>query len=152
MNIKPEIDSLVNIARHDAESREERRQAQKRLFIFAIEIGRRKKLTPEERSLYEKTFLTAYILSGVAERGAPPSRFDQLADGSLGDWLNIEPKVKAWLERAMGQSFDEADQRRMSQETRQMVAEGLSMLYGDELSEAEISSILERLEHPLDRA
>jgi len=33
-----------------------------------------------------------------------------------------------------------------------MVVEGLSMLYGDEISKEEIAVFLDQLEHPLDRA
>ena len=153
MNLNEDIDGLINIVRDEAECREERLKAQKRLFIFAVEIGRGKKLTPHQQNWYEKTFLTALVLSGVARRESPPSSFDQLADGSLGDWLDLEPRVKAWLERALGHSLAEAEQPPpMSPEIRQMIAEKLAALYGDELSEAEIVKLVDRLEHPLDRA
>ena len=153
MNPQEDIDGLVDIVRFEAECREERLKAQKRLFIFSVEIGRGKKLTPHQKSMYEKTFLTALILSGVAGRGSPPSSFDQIADGSLEDWLDLEPRVKAWLERALGHSLAETEEPpQMSPEIRQMIAEKLVALYGNEFSEAQIAELVDRLEHPLDRA
>src|ERR1700734_944763 len=153
MNLKEEINSLMTIVRYEAECREERLKAQKRLFILAVEIGRGKKLTPHQQSLYEKTFLTALILSGVARRGNPPSGFDQIADGSVGDWLDLEPRVKDWLQQGLGHSLAEAEEPpQMSPEIRQMIAERLAALYGEELSQAEIAELVDRLENPLDRA
>ena len=65
----------------------------------------------------------------------------------------IRDRVKAWLERALGHSLAEAEEPpSMSPEIRQMIAERLAALYGDELSEAEIIKLVDRLEHPLDRA
>ena len=153
MNLKQDIDKYLSMARQEAESREFRRKGRKRLFLFAIELGRKEKLTPLERSSYEKTYMTALILSGVAERDIPPSDFDRVADGSLDNWLELEPRIRAWLERAIGHDLDEADRPRgMSPERRRAFVECLSMLYGDEVSKNEIESLLNRLENPLDRA
>jgi hypothetical protein len=44
MNPQEDIDGLVDIVPFEAECREERLKAQKRLFIFSVQIGRRKKL------------------------------------------------------------------------------------------------------------
>jgi hypothetical protein len=153
MNSKEDIDSLVSLIRFEEESRVERLKAQKRLFIFAVEIGRGKKLIPHQRSLYENTFLTALLLSGVAGKGNPNSSFDKVADGSVGDWLDLEPKVKAWLERVTGHSLAEVERSSpMPPEIRQLIADKLTELYGNELSQAEIADVVDRLEHPLDRA
>jgi hypothetical protein len=153
MNLKPEFELFIDIARQQAEKHESRRKADMRLFLFAIEIGQKKKLTPEERHQYEKTFLPAQLLCGVAHGDTPPTSFDRVAAGCIVDWLESEPKVRAWLERVLGHSLDEVYRPEgMSPEGRQVVIEGLSMLYGEKLSKEEAASLLERLEHPLDRA
>jgi hypothetical protein len=153
MNLKPQFELFVNLARQQAESRESRNQADIRLFLFAIEIGLKRKLTPEEKIVYEKTFRTAYLLSGIAVGQAPPSAYDQIAAGCVSAWLEWEPQIRTRMEKTIGQSIDEPYQSHgMSPEMRGMVVEGLSILYGDEISKEEIAVFLDQLEHPLDRA
>lgn len=151
--IKQDIDDLLDIVRQEAEARQERAAAQRRLFIFAVEIGRRKKLTPEQRVQYEKTYETAYVLAGMADRTDPHSSFDLIADESLKDWLDLEPKARTWLENVLGSDFSALSQpQKMPRETRQMIMDNLSELYGDGITKAEIEGIIDRIEFPLDRA
>jgi hypothetical protein len=153
MNRNQKFDLFVNMAREQAEGHENRREAQIRLFLFAIEIGQKRKLTSEERSLYEKTYLTAQLLSGIAHGDTPAASFDRVAAGGITAWLEFEPQVRTWLERALGHNLDEANRPpTMSPELREMVVEGLSMLYGSEVSKADVAEFIDRLEHPLDRA
>jgi len=153
MNRNQAFDLFVNMARERAESHENRRQAQIRLFLFAIEIGRKRKLSSEERSLYEKTYLTAQIISGMAHGDSPASSFDRVAAGGITAWLEYEPQVRTWLERMLGYSLDEVNcTPTMAPELRDMVVEGLSLLYGSEVSKADVAKFIDRLEHPLDRA
>jgi hypothetical protein len=153
MTPQQDIEDLISIVRDEAERREEQIKAQKRLFLFAIEIGRGRKLTPHQQSLYEKTFWTAHTLADVAKGSTPPSTFDKIAEEASGEWLDLESKVKLWLERALEHTVDEAElPPAMSDERRQMLAERLTELYGGALSAAEIAKVIDRIEHPLDRA
>lgn len=153
MNRNQKFDLFVNMAREQAERHENRRKAQIRLFLFAIEIGQKRKLSSEERSLYEKTYLTAQLLSGLAHGDTPASCFDRVAARSITAWLEFEPQMRTWLERELGHSLDEANRpATMAPELREMVVEGLSMLYGSEISKADVADFIDRLEHPLDRA
>ena len=63
MNLKPQFELFVNLARQQAESRESRNQADIRLFLFAIEIGLKRKLTSEEKIVYE-TWLVGERVKG----------------------------------------------------------------------------------------
>jgi hypothetical protein len=151
--MKPQFELFVNLAREQAKRHESRNQANIRLFLFAIEIGLRRKLTPEERTAYEKTFLTAYILCGVALGETPPSSFDRIAIQCVLDWLKWEPHLKAEFEQTLGHSLDKPYRSQaMSPEMQQMVVDGLAVLYDGEASKEEIAVFLDRLEHPLDRA
>jgi len=158
--IKEWIESIAHISRENAEHSEFHQKVQERLFIFAIEIGRRKRLTPRERQLYEKTLATAQVLIGVTEKSvsnlAASIPFDRIADECLEKWIEKEPKLKSTLEKMLGHRFEELDEPPgMLPETRKMIAEQLkllSRLFPDQLSATEIGSILDRLEHPLDRA
>ena len=81
---------------------------------------------------------------------------EQITDECLDDWLGKEPKVKALLEKLMGQSLESLNlSQGLSPDLRDLITDQLkwiSSLYPDEFPEKEIDSFLDRLEHPLDRA
>ena len=158
--IRKWIESLFRISRDQAEYGEFHRKVQERLFILAIEIGRRKRLTPEQCARYEKTQATAEVLLAITEKSvsslAALIPYDQIMDDCVGDWIEQEPKLKRLLERLLGRSLQELDvPPGMWPEMRDMIAGQLkviSRVYPDQLPESEITAILDRLEHPLDRA
>jgi hypothetical protein len=158
--IREWIDTIVRISRDQAEYGEFHRKVQDRLFIFAIEIGRRKRLTPDERALYEKTLATAEVLLAITEKSvsnlAERIPYDPIMDDCVADWLAHEPALRRLLERVLGHSFAELDMPAgMWPGMRELIADqirAVARVYPDELSESEVETILDRLEHPLDRA
>ena len=159
--IKEWINAILRIAKNNAEYSELHRKVQERIFLFGIEIGLKRKLSPQERAQYKKTLITAQTLFLFAEKDdaklAGPNPVDHLtAQYLLHDWIAEEPSVRALLEKELGHSFDELDHMpAMSPQLRQMTLDQLkliSLLYPDQLPEEEIASILDRLDHPLDRA
>jgi hypothetical protein len=158
--IRQWIESILRISRDQAEYSEFTQKIQERLFIFAIEIGRRRRLTPQERAEYEKTLGTAEVLLAVTERSASSLAalipMDRITEDCVGDWIKHEPHLKGLLEKLLGRSFKELDvPPGMWPEMREMMANQLKLIsrhYPDELPETEITAILDRLDHPLDRA
>ncbi len=154
------LETILRIMRVNAQEREIYRKVQNRLFTFGIEIGLKRRLTEKERVLYERTRLTIKVLLTVAEqsllRADASFPVDQILDSCLEDWLCFEPGLRTSLERMLGHGFDECAQATaMLPELRQLLIRQLkyfSSLCPDGLSDAEIESILDRLEHPLDRA
>ena len=151
--MKPQFELFINLARQQAENHESRNQTNIRLFLLAIEIGLKRKLTPEEKIAYEKTYRTAYIVCGVALEEIPHSPFSRIVIQCVSDWFKWEPHLRAEFEKTLGHSLDKPFQPQgMSPEMRQMVVDGLAILYDGEASKEEIAHFLDRLEHPLDRA
>jgi hypothetical protein len=158
--IKDWINAILRIAKNNAEYSELHRKVQERIFLFGIEIGLKRKLNTQERAQYRKTLITAQTLFLVAEKEDPkmdgPNPIDHLTAQYLHDWVAEEPSVRASLEKILGHSFSELDHTpAMSPQLRQMTLDQLkliSLLYPDQLPEGEIVSILDRLDHPLDRA
>jgi hypothetical protein len=97
------IEMIISLSRDQAEYGEFHRKVQEQLFIFAIEIGRRKRLTPAERAYYEKTLATAEVLLGITERSisnlAERIPYDRIMDDCVVDWIGHEPALKRLLER-----------------------------------------------------
>jgi hypothetical protein len=158
--IREWIDTIVRISRDQAEYGEFHRKVHDRLFIFAIEIGRKKRLTPDERALYEKTLATAEVLLGITEKSvsnlAERIPYDGIMDDCVADWIRHEPALKRLLERVLGRSFADLDMPAgMWPGMRELIADqirAVARAYPNELPESEVESILDRLEHPLDRA
>jgi hypothetical protein len=158
--LKEWLEIILRIIRANAHDREVYQKVQQRLFTFGIEIGQRRRLTDKERVLYENTRLTAKVLLTVAERSLfnadATFPMEHIMDACLEEWLGLEPKLRAALERMLGHDFTEVAQTTgMPPELRQLLSEQLKYLAvfcPDGLSEAEIESIIDRLEHPLDRA
>ncbi len=158
--IKEWINAILRIAKNNAEYSELHRKVEERIFLFGIEIGLKRKLSPEERAQYKKTLITAQTLFLVAEKEDfkidGPNPVDHMTTQYLDDWIAEEPLVRAALEKTLGHSFDELDHLpAMSPQLRQITLDQLkliSLIYPDQLPEAEIHSIIERLDHPLDRA
>jgi hypothetical protein len=154
------IETIVRINRENAEDIEFYRKVQDRFFIFGIEIGLKRTLSLKERLLYEKTLLTARFFLSFREKslslGGRSMPLEQITDECLDDWLGKEPKVKALLEKLMGQSLESLNlSQGLSPDLLDLITDQLkwiSSLYPDEFPEEEIDSFLDRLEHPLDRA
>jgi hypothetical protein len=158
--IREWIEGVLRIAREQAEYGEFERRIQQQLFLFAIEIGRKKRLTPMERERYAKSLLTAEALLAVANM-CPKSRSqllfnEQMVDECVINWDKHEPGLKKILERVMGGRFCALDVPvGMWPEIRDMFAcqfEALSRAYPDQVPPSELPAILDRLKHPLDRA
>jgi hypothetical protein len=154
------IEMIISLSRDQAEYGEFHRKVQEQLFIFAIEIGRRKRLTPAERAYYEKTLATAEVLLGITERSisnlAERIPYDRIMDDCVVDWIGHEPALKRLLERLLGRNFADLNvPSGMWPEMRELFSNqirAISRAFPDQLPESEIRSILDRLEHPLDRA
>ena len=158
--IRQWIETVIHISQDQAHYAEFHRRVQERIFLFAIEIGRKAKLTPKERVQYEKTLATVEVLFAINEKSAshpgPPFPIGQIVDECVGNWIENEPRLKASLEKLLGRSFQELEQApRLSPAMRKLIygeLRAISVVCPDQLSEKEIDSILERLENPLDRA
>ena len=158
--IREWIDMIISLSRDQAEYGEFHRKVQEQLFIFAIEIGRRKRLTPAERAYYEKTLATAEVLLGITERSisnlAERIPYDRIMDDCVVDWIGHEPALKKLLERLLGRNFADLNvPSGMWPEMRELFSNqirAISRAFPDQLPESEIRAILDRLEHPLDRA
>ena len=154
------IEMIISLSRDQAEYGEFHRKVQEQLFIFAIEIGRRKRLTPAERAYYEKTLATAEVLLGITERSisnlAERIPYDRIMDDCVVDWIGHEPALKRLLERLLGRNFADLNvPSGMWPEMRELFSNqirAISRAFPDQLPESEIGAILDRLEHPLDRA
>jgi hypothetical protein len=158
--IRDWVETILRLAREQAEFNEFDRRVQRLLFLFAIEIGRGRKLTPAERELYAKSMLTAEAFLAVMERHPPHSYHrisqEQILNECVSDWQTHEPKLRRLLERMMGMHFQALDSPVcMLPEMRDMFESqfrAISNAFPDQLPPSELRIILERLDHPLDRA
>jgi hypothetical protein len=150
------IETILRVSREQAECNELNRKILQRVFIFGIEIGRGKRLTPKERVRLEKTLITAEAFMAIAEKCPPDKSVDRIIDDCVVDWPKHQPKLKKLLERVMEHSLDEVDPGpAIWPEIREWIAGqflAVSRAYPEQLPASEIPAILDRLDHPLDRA
>jgi hypothetical protein len=152
------IDTVLTIAREQAECNELNREILERLFLFGIELGQRKRLTPKERAFYLKTVATAEAFMAISVT-CPQSEeicIDQMIEDCVDDWSRFQPGLKRLLERLMKCSLDHLNPGpAIWPRAKDWFADQLKAAarhYPQYLSAREIPEILERLEHPLDRA
>jgi hypothetical protein len=158
--IREWIETMLRISRDQAEYGEFDRKIQRLLFLFAIEIGRGKRLTVKERDRYAKSMLTAEAFLAITERYSqdPQQRAssERLMSDCVANWQKHEPQLRRILERLIGSRFQAFDVPvGMWPEMRDMIAGQLVALaraYPEHVPPSEIPALLDRLNHPLDRA
>lgn len=157
--IRQWIDELLSSARKRAALAQIKRQLDERLFLFAIEVGFGRKITPEQRRVYAQTFRTAQVMLLLEEElmSNPPEiiPIKNILKDPEEEWLLKEPVIKAELESRLKQPLSDLDDPGMSPADRaailgylQLIAETCPGM----LSIEELESIVDRLDHPLDRA
>jgi hypothetical protein len=158
--IREWIESILRIARDQAEYGEFDRRIQRLLFLFAIEIGQGRRLTAKEREQYAATMLTAEAFLAVTEKHPQAStnhiEHEQIMTECVANWQAHEPKLRRLLERMMGERFQAFDTPigmwpAMSDMFEDQFR-ALSHAFPEQFPPRELRVILERLHHPLDRA
>ena len=136
-----------------------KRELDERLFLFAIEVGRGKRLMPAERRVYAQTFRTAQIMLLMDEELAksPPKLrpIRNIMKEPEEEWLLKEPVIKAELESRLKHPLSDLEDASMSPSDRATIVGYLNMIAmtcPELLSVQELESIVDRLDHPLDRA
>ena len=157
--IRQWIDDLLACAKKKAAINQIKRDLDERLFLFAIEIGRGKRLMPDERHVYAKTFRTAQIMLLMDEEltNSPPkvTPIKNIMKEPEEDWLFKEPVIKAELESRLKHRLSDLEDAVLSPEERAAIIRYLNMVAAacpSVLSIDELESIVDRLDHPLDRA
>jgi hypothetical protein len=136
-----------------------KRQLDERLFLFAIEVGVGRKLTPEQRRVYAQTFRTAQIMFLMEEDLTvnPPEivPIRKIMLEPQEEWLLKEPVIKAELESRLKYPLSDLEDSSMSSADRAAII-GYLQIIADTcpgiLPVEELESIMDRLDHPLDRA
>jgi hypothetical protein len=154
------IDDLIRFARDFAEADQTRWRLLENVFLFGIAIGQRRRLTPQERDAYIKTLITAEVLVLIEDRSigdSPKSKANSHAiTEALDNWLREEPELREVFEKQFGCKLSEFNEtQKMSPIVRGILIEHLQAVAAacpGALGEDEIGSIIDRLEHPLDRA
>ncbi len=136
-----------------------KRQLDERLFLFAIEVGRGKRLMPDQRRVYAKTFRTAQIMLLLEDEliCRPPKMkpIRNIMKEPEEEWLLKEPVIKAELECRLKHPLTDLEDPTMSPADRATLVGYLRMIAQtcpELLSVEELKSIVDRLDHPLDRA
>jgi hypothetical protein len=157
--IRQWIDDLLASARKRAAVGQIKRQLDERLFLFAIEVGFGRKLTPEQRRVYAKTFRTAQIMLLMEDDLAahPPEivPIQRIMLEPHEEWVLKEPVIKAELESRLKYPLSELEDFSMSPTDRAAVIGYLQLIAETcpgVLTIEELESIVDRLDHPLDRA
>jgi hypothetical protein len=151
------IDTVLTVAREQAEYNELNRKILEQLFLFAIELGRKKRLTAKERAFYAKTVATAeaFVAISINRRPHEDICIDQMMEDCIGDWTRFQPGLKKLLERLLKCGLDDLNPGpALWPGIRDWFAGQLKSVarhYPQYLSPDEIPAILDRLEHPLDR-
>jgi len=158
-SIRKWIDDLLASAKKKATLNQFKRELDERLFVFAIEIGRGKRLMPDERRVYAKTFRTAQIMLLMDEEltNSPPkvTPIKNIMKEPEEDWLFKEPVIKAELESRLKYPLDDLENTVMSPSDRAALVGYLNLIASacpEMLTPREAESIVDRLAHPLDRA
>jgi len=157
--IREWINDVLDYARKRAVLNQVKRQLDERLFLFAIEIGRAKKLTPHERHVYAQTFRTAqiYLLLEDDLIADPPKfkPFKNVIKEPQEEWLLKEPVVKTELEHRLHHPLSDFEEPVLPPADRSSIIRHLklaSALCPRLLPADELPAIIDRLDHPLDRA
>ena len=157
--IRQSIDDLLAGAKEKAAMAQMKRELDEQLFLFAIEVGRGKRLMSHERRVYAKTFRTAQVMlmlkEDVVSRPPKEKPIKNIMKQPEEEWLLKEPVIKAELESRLKYPLSDledfiicpADRAAIVRYLRRMAAESPSVL-----SLEEVESIMDRLDHPLDRA
>jgi hypothetical protein len=158
-SIRKWIDDLLASAKKKATLNQFKRKLDERLFLFAIEIGRGKRLMPDERHVYAKTFRTAQIMLLMDEEltNSPPkvTPIKNIMKEPEEDWLFKEPVIKAELESRLKYPLSDLENTIMSPADRAALVGYLNLIASacpEMLTPSEVESIVDRLAHPLDRA
>ena len=158
-SIRKWIDDLLASAKKKATLNQFKRELDERLFVFAIEIGRGKRLMPAERRVYAKTFRTAQIMLLMDEEltNSPPkvTPIKNIMKEPEEDWLFKEPVIKAELESRLKYPLGDLENTVMSPADRAALVGYLNLIASacpEMLTPREVESIVDRLAHPLDRA
>ena len=157
--IRQWIDDLLASAKKKATLNQIKRELDERLFLFAIEIGRGKRLMPDERHVYAKTFRTAQIMLLMDEEltNSPPkvTPIKNIMKEPEEDWLFKEPVIKAELESRLKYPLSDLENTVMSPADRAALVGYLNLIASacpEMLTPREVESIVDRLAHPLVRA
>jgi hypothetical protein len=152
------IDTVLRIAREQAQTNQLNRKVLERLFLFGIEIGRGTRLTLEERARLARTVATAEAFMAVLET-CPEKYTDclkQITEDCISDWPKFQPGLRRMLERSTEFNLEHVDPGpAIWPGIREWFANQLESVahhYPQYLSKSEIPDILDRLDHPLDRA
>ena len=158
-SIRKWIDDLLASAKKKATLNQIKRELDERLFLFAIEIGRGKRLMPDERHVYAKTFRTAQIMLLMDEEltNSPPkvTPIKNIMKEPEEDWLFKEPVIKAELESRLKYPLSDLENTVMSPSDRAALVGYLNLIASacpEMLTPREVESIVDRLAHPLVRA
>ena len=158
-SIRKWIDDLLASAKKKATLNQFKRELDERLFLFAIEIGRGKRLMPDERHVYAKTFRTAQIMLLMDEEltNSPPkvTPIKNIMKEPEEDWLFKEPVIKAELESRLKYPLSDLEDSVMSPADRATLVGYLNLIASacpEMLTPREVESIVDRLAHPLVRA
>jgi hypothetical protein len=153
------LDALLSLSQELAESRELQRKVMERLFLLGISIGQRRMLTPEESIAYGRTVVTARQLTLMEDLSQGTGEYDEhnrrnMANAVM-DWLRAEPELRKSLEEELDCDLSAPSPAGLlDQETRDEVARMLHAIAEttpEALRKEEIHSIVEKLDHPLDR-
>ena len=157
--IRDWIESILRIAREQAEFGEFDRNLQRLLFLFAIEIGKGRRLTHEERDHFLKTMVTAEVFLVMTEKHADAAHrlcHERILTDCVSDWKRHEPKLRRLLEEMLGKRFRAFDSPVGMWPELLDILEGqirtLAKAYPDEVPAEDIPAIIARLNYPLDRA
>jgi len=158
-SIRKWIDDLLASAKKKATLNQFKRELDEQLFLFAIEIGRGKRLMPAERRVYAKTFRTAQIMLLMDEEltNSPPkvTPIKNIIKEPEEDWLFKEPVIKAELESRLKYPLGDLENTVMSPSDRAALVGYLNLIASacpEMLTPREVESIVDRLAHPLVRA
>jgi hypothetical protein len=156
--IREWIEDMLAIATRRAAVNQIKRNLEERLFLFAIEIGQGRGFGPTERQYYAKTFRTAQIMlmmeDDLAEKPPKSIPIKNILKMPEENWLMKEPIIRAELERRLKHSLDAIEDSIFSEADRRAIVHFLKSMSArspDLLPPKEIRSIMDRLDHPLDR-
>ena len=157
--IRDWIESILRIAREQAEFGEFDRHLQRSLFLFAIEIGKGRRLTSQERESYAKTMITAEAFLAMTEKHADDAHrlcHERILSDCVSDWQRHEPRLRRFLEEMLGKRFRAFDVPIGMWPELQDILEAqirtLARAYPEEVPARELPKIIARLNYPLDRA
>lgn len=159
-SIRSIIEGLLEFTRDYVGMEEARERLMENIFLFGIAIGLRRRLTPGERRAYLETLLTAEVLVLIEERGiGHPTEWEATSMAiaeALQNWLKEEPELREIFEEQFNCKLGHFREKpEMSPTLRSLLTKHLQRLSEacpEGLAPNEIPGILDRLEHPLDRA